>query len=214
MRVAALDAQVGIARVRVTERGRVLADVSDRSAVAPGLAAARTRTLAAAGAITVGGATYQVLTLDLPGFGTDRVRVSVLSNGALTGGAVRTDRLVAGLLIAGFVLLALGFAFVASRALQSQVSGFLQAARRLGGGDFSSPGADPRQRRIRRARCRVQQHVRSAAGPAHRARGRQARVRRSIRNIGDTFASNLDRTGCSSSRSRRRWTPPHRTAGA
>lgn len=37
-RVVALDAQVGIARVRVTERGRVLDDVGDRSAVAPGLA--------------------------------------------------------------------------------------------------------------------------------------------------------------------------------
>ncbi len=66
------------------------------------LAAARTRMLPAAGAITVVVRTYQVLTLGLPGFGTDRVRVSVLPNGALTGSAVGTDRLVAGLLIAGF----------------------------------------------------------------------------------------------------------------
>lgn len=243
MRVTALDTQVGIARVKVTERGRVLADVGDRSAVAPGLAvlaghgrrpdrtiqiseltaaqyaaqvrgrgfglvvrqgsqtlaatlaAARTRSLPAAGAITVGGATYQVLTLGLPGFGTDRVRVSVLSNGALTGSAVGTDRLVAGLLIAGFVVLAFGFAFIASRALQGQVSGFLQAARRLGGGDFSSPV--PTHGNDEFAALGAEFNNMSAQMQARltELEGEQARVRRSIRNIGDTFAFNLDRTG-------------------
>jgi len=125
------------------------------------LAGARTRTLPGAAAITVGGATYQVLTLGLPGFGTDRVRVSVLSNGALTGSPVGTDRLVAGLLIVGFVLLAFGFAFIASPP--------------------SAPSST-----ICRLSCRP-------GSPS--SRSEQARARRSIRNIGDTFASNLDRTG-------------------
>jgi len=229
--------------VRLTERAQVLADVGDRSAVAPGLAvlaghgrrpdrtiqiseltagqyaaqvrgpgfglvvrqggqtlaatlaAARNRTLPVAGAITVAGATYQVLTLGLPGFGTERLRVSVLSNGSLTAGAVGSDRLVAGLLIAGFVLLAFGFAFIASRALQGQLSSFLHAARRLGGGDFSSPV--PTHGNDEFAELGAEFNHMSAQLQARLAEleSEQARVRRSIRNIGDTFASNLDRAG-------------------
>ena len=241
-RLTALDTQVGIVRVRVVQRGRVLADVGDRSAIAPGqtiltghggtpertvqlseltanqyaaqlrgrgfglvireggrtlaatLPAARARALLTSGALTAAGATYQVVTFSRPGFGAGPVRVSMLSNGALTGTSLGADRLLAGLLIAGFMVLAFGFALIASRALQAQVSGFLQAARRLGSGDFSSPV--PTQGNDEFAALGAEFNKMSAQLQSRLAEleHEQALVRRSIRNIGDTFASNLDRT--------------------
>ncbi len=77
--------------------------------------------------------------MSFSGFGSTKVNVTVLSNPATTAGAVGTDRLVAVLFILAFVVLAASFALLASRALQGQLSGFLQAARRLGSGDFSAP---------------------------------------------------------------------------
>ncbi len=53
-----------------------------------------------------------------------------------SGGA---SRLLAALFIAGFLLLAFAFAILSSRALQGQLTRFLQAARRLAAGDFSAP---------------------------------------------------------------------------
>ena len=228
--------------MRIVQRGRVLADVGDRSAVAPVLAtlaghggtpdrtiqlseltanqyaaqlrgrgfglvvreggrtlaatlpAARARALPTSGAITAGGATYQVITLSRPGFGAGRVRISMLSNGALTGTSLGGDRLLAGLLIAGFMVLAFGFALIASRALQAQVSGFLQAARRLGSGDFSSPV--PTHGNDEFAALGAEFNKMSAQLQSRRAEleYEQALVRRSISNIGETLASNLDRT--------------------
>ena len=46
---------------------------------------------------------------------------------------------MAAALIAGFLVLAFLFSLLSSRALQSQLSRLLDAARRLAGGDFSSP---------------------------------------------------------------------------
>ena len=74
----------------VRQGGRTLA------ATLPGAAG---RALPGSGPITVGGATYQVVTTQLRGFRRHPVRVSVLSNPAPTGGSVGSDRLVAVLFI-------------------------------------------------------------------------------------------------------------------
>ncbi len=74
------------------------------------------------------------------------------------------------------------------------MSGFLQAARRLGSGDFSSPV--PTHGNDEFAALGAEFNNMSAQLQARltELEREQARVRRSIRNIGDTFASNLDRT--------------------
>ena len=48
------------------------------------------------------------------------------------------SRLVVTGVLVGFLLLAFAFAVAVSRALQGQIERFLEAARRLGGGDFST----------------------------------------------------------------------------
>jgi diguanylate cyclase (GGDEF)-like protein len=145
------------------------------------------------GTVQLGGDKYRTATLGFPGFGATPVDVTVLSDLSATNASVRSSRAVAIAFIVGFLLLALAFALVASRALQAQLGRFLQAARRLAGGDFSSP-------------IETQGHDEFAAlgeefnnmstQLAHRLdelSQERARLRESISRVGQTFASNLDR---------------------
>ena len=95
--------------------------------------------------------------------------------------------------IAGFLLLAFSFSVLASKALQGQLSRFLQAARRLGTGDFSSPvpieGHDEFAA-LGEEFNRMSNQLENRIGELARER---ARLRESIRRSGQTFASNLDR---------------------
>jgi diguanylate cyclase (GGDEF)-like protein len=100
---------------------------------------------------------------------------------------------VAGAIVAGFLVLALAFSMLAARELEGQLGRFLEAARRLGSGDFSS-------------RVPVEGHDEFAAlgdefnkmssqleNRLDELQQERGRLRESIRRIGQTFASNLDR---------------------
>jgi diguanylate cyclase (GGDEF)-like protein len=145
------------------------------------------------GTVHVGGDGYRAVTLEFPGFGSSPVAVTVLSNLSATNASLRSSRTVAIGFIIGFLLLALAFALVASRALQAQLGGFLQAARRLGAGDFSSPietrGHDE-------FAALGEEFNNMSTQLAHRLdelSQERARLRESISRIGQTFAANLDR---------------------
>ena len=145
------------------------------------------------GSITIGGTAYQVVTETFSGFEGSRVAVSILSNAEVTGGSVGADRLLAAIFIAGFLILAFFFSLLASRALHGQLGRFLDAARRLAGGDFSSSvptsGRDEfallgeefnnMSRQLERRLAELEQE--------------RARVRQAIRRIGEAFASGLDK---------------------
>src|SRR5436190_615412 len=185
-RAAALVHTLNLRRLRASVSGRPLADVGDRSAIAPARTQLLTRgsspvgqlevsttgarayvdrlravtTLDAAvlegtrplgstgkaparplpgvGTVSVGGTDFRVASFDAPGFGTARVRVSVLYDNSRTASAVSRSRLIVAAVLVGFLLLACLFAVAVSRALQGQIQRFLEAARRLGGGDFST----------------------------------------------------------------------------
>ncbi len=157
------------------------------------LPAARDRALPRSGAIKIGGATYQALTLAFSGFGHSPIEVTVLSNQAAAGGSLSTDRLVAAFFIFAFLVLAVCFTVLASRALQGQLSRFLEAARRLGSGDFSSPIQTHGHDEFAALGEEFNKMSVQLATRLDELQLEQARVRRSIRNIGEAFASNLDR---------------------
>jgi diguanylate cyclase (GGDEF)-like protein len=107
--------------------------------------------------------------------------------------SVTGSRILAAAFIVAFLALAFLFAVVASRGLQRQLGRFLQAARRLGSGDFSE-------------RVPTEGHDEFAAlGEEFNSMSAQlekrldelsqerGRLREAIRRIGQTFASNLDR---------------------
>jgi diguanylate cyclase (GGDEF)-like protein len=145
------------------------------------------------GTVTVDGTGYSAVTETFRGFGGTPVSVSVLSSLAATATSVTGSRILAAAFIAAFLLLAFSFSVLASRGLQRQLSRFLEAARRLGSGDFSEP-------------IPIEGHDEFAAlGQEFNSMSEQlekrleelsqerARLREAVRRIGQTFASNLDR---------------------
>jgi diguanylate cyclase (GGDEF)-like protein len=147
------------------------------------------------GRVRVGDGEFQAATFGAPGFGGQRLEVSVLEPQSLTSGAIRNGRLVAGLVLAGFFLLALVSAIVLSRSLNRQIEEFLAAARRLGGGDFSAKAPV----RGRDQFAQLGDEFNNMSGQLeHRLEElaeERLRLELSLRRIGETFASNLDRDG-------------------
>jgi diguanylate cyclase (GGDEF)-like protein len=153
------------------------------------------RPLPGVGTVSVGGTDFRVASFNAPGFGAAPVRVSVLYDNSRTASAVSRSRVIVAAALVGFLLLACLFAVVVSRALQGQIERFLEAARRLGGGDFST--AVPTEGRDQFAALgdEFNKMSRQLETRLEELAQERARLQESIRRIGETFASNLDREG-------------------
>ncbi len=161
-------------------------------ALASTLSGALPAALPAQGDVTIAGVGYRAVTRRFPGFGAT-IRVTVLSDVSAPGNSVGTSRLVAGIFIAGFLLLAFAFSVLASRALQGQIARFLNAARRLAGGDFSSPVPIEGHDEFAALGDEFNSMSEQLASKIEELEQERARLRESLRRIGQTFASNLDR---------------------
>ncbi len=169
--------------VVVAQGSRVLtstpAGVSSRSVLTPGT-------------VSVKGVDYRSVSQRLRGFTGPALTVAVLSSLSATGSSVGQSRLLAGVFIVGFLLLAFFFAVLASRALQGQVERFLHAARRLGSGDFSARIPIEGQDDFAALGEEFNRMSDQLARRIEEVGEERARLRESIRRIGQTFAANLD----------------------
>jgi diguanylate cyclase (GGDEF)-like protein len=145
------------------------------------------------GTVTVGGTGYRTVSQSLPGFGSAPVTVAVLSTLSATTASVTGSRVLAAAFIAAFLLLALSFSVLASRGLQRQLGRFLEAARRLGSGDFSSPVPIEGRDEFAALGHEFNSMSTQLANRLDELSQERARLREAIRRIGQTFASNLDR---------------------
>ncbi len=172
--------------VVVNQRGRTLGST---------LPSANGHPMPRSGRVTIAGTSYAVSTDHLSGFGRGWVEVTVLSNVSTSGGSTGTDRLLAALFIAAFLALAFSFALLVSKALQAQLGRFLQAARRLGSGDFSSPIETHGNDEFAALGAEFNSMSMQLKNRMDELEREQGRVRRSVRHIGQAFAANLDRDG-------------------
>ena len=170
--------------VVVRQDGRTLA--STLPAPAPG-------PIPRAGTLKVAGTAYRTVTQTFRGFGGTPVTVAVLSSLAATTSSVTGSRVLAAAFIAGFLLLALSFSVLASRGLQSQIARFLQAARRLGSGDFSEPVPIEGHDEFAELGEEFNNMSEQLEKRLDELSKERARLREAIRRIGQTFAANLDR---------------------
>jgi len=157
------------------------------------LPAAGDRTLPARGTVRLGRTDYRTLRVVLADVGGSKVEVTVLADLSRTPSSAGTSRLFAALFIAGFLLLALLFSVLASRALEGQLARFLQAARRLGSGDFSSPIQTEGRDEFAALGAEFNSMSNQVARQIDELGQERVRLQESIRRIGKTFASNLDR---------------------
>ena len=88
------------------------------------------------GTVGVGDVDYQVNAFNPDDFPGQKVRVVTL--GVPEAKVDQGDRVKIAAILAAFLLLALACAVLVSRSLQEQLAGFLDAARKLAGGDFSA----------------------------------------------------------------------------
>ncbi len=241
VRFAALSTQAGLARATLTNASRTIADVGDRTAIAPGsvivsdpaagsamtvtvseLTASQyarelsapgvavvvrdgTKTLASTvalpsssslgtdGNVRVGGKGYCAVSQTFTGFGGAPVTVTVLSALSATAASLGGSRALAAVLIVALLALAFGFALLASRALQGRLSGFLEAARRLGSGDFSSPVRVEGRDEFAALGVEFNSMSSELSRRLDELSRERVRLREAIRRIGQTFASSLDR---------------------
>jgi diguanylate cyclase (GGDEF)-like protein len=146
------------------------------------------------GEVDVSGTKYRVASFaDRQGFGSARTRVSVFAGQAKTDEAIGKARLLAAALLAGFFILAFTFAAVVSRSLQARITTFLDAARRLGRGDFSAEVPIEGHDEFAALGVEFNSMAKQLEGRLEELGEQRARLENQVRRIGEAFASNLDR---------------------
>ena len=141
--------------------------------------------------ITLDRVRYREVTITYPGFGATPVAITILSTYGVA--AVDAGRQQALAFVAGLLVLALAFAVLSSRALQAQVRRFLHAARRLGSGDFSDPVDTVGNDEFAALATEFNHMSQQLDRRLQELTAERARLRESVRRIGQTFAASLDR---------------------
>ncbi len=145
------------------------------------------------GDITFAGRLFRVSTFDAPSFTGSKTTVSLLAPPRTTSRDIRRSRLYAVGILLGFFVLAVAFAALVSRSLQRQIGGFLQAARRVGGGDFSAKVPTSGHDEFAALGEEFNRMSAELEEREEDLRAEQARLAGAMHRIGETFASNLDR---------------------
>src|SRR4051794_9553190 len=145
------------------------------------------------GTVKVGDQDYRTLTIARRDFRDGLLQLSILRNDAKTTSDVGNSRTIVGGILLGFFLLAVAFALAVSRSLQSQVSSFLEAAKRLGGGDFETKVPTTGKDEFAALGQEFNTMAEQLEARLDELRGERTRVERSMRRLGEAVASNLDR---------------------
>jgi diguanylate cyclase (GGDEF)-like protein len=143
--------------------------------------------------VTVGGIKYRVVTLPAAGVANARLRIPILADFSSTSTTVGDSRLLAAAFIVVFFIIAFAFAVLVSRSLQAQIDEFLNAARRLGSGDFSASVPISGRDEFAALGEEFNKMSRQLEERLAELREHQRRLEDALRRIGESFASNLDR---------------------
>ncbi|HEY7629384.1 MAG TPA: diguanylate cyclase [Thermoleophilaceae bacterium] len=109
--------------------------------------------------------------------------------------SIGQSRVLIGVILLGFLILALVLSVFIVRALQSQIDQFLGAARRLGKGDFSTPvpiHGDDEFAALGQEFNKMSQELEAKIAEVE---AKRRELEETIRRVGDAFAAGLDRQG-------------------
>ena len=145
------------------------------------------------GDVQLGGRSFRVFSFSSPSFAGPATTVSLLAPPSATSRDIRRSRLFAAGILLGFFILAFAFAVLVSRSLQRQIGGFLEAARRVGGGDFSATVPTSGHDEFAALGEEFNRMSAELEEREEDLRAEQVRLAEAMHRIGETFASNLDR---------------------
>ncbi|MCW3065091.1 MAG: diguanylate cyclase, partial [Solirubrobacterales bacterium] len=154
--------------------------------------AAAGRDLPSKGEVNLGSRTYRVASFTAQGLG-EQLEVSALLDAHHEHSAVAHGRRLAAAILLGFLALACFLAMLVSRSLQGQIGKFLAAARRLGGGDFSTEVPIEGRDEFAQLGQEFNKMSRELEQRLEELRQQRQRLEQSIRRSGETFAAKLDR---------------------
>jgi diguanylate cyclase (GGDEF)-like protein len=145
--------------------------------------------------LDVGGADYRarVETLEEPA--GPPVEIAVLESSAELSDTIAENRLLIGVLLLAFLALAVIAAIVVSRALTGQIGNFLEAARRLGRGDFSHPVPATGRDEFAELGREFNSMSSQLEGKIDEVERKREELEETIRRVGDALATGLDRDG-------------------
>jgi diguanylate cyclase (GGDEF)-like protein len=143
--------------------------------------------------VDAGDRSYRAVALPAPGFFGRRITILMLSPDTSRNDAIARSRLLAGGILFGFLVLAMTFAVAVSRSLQAQIGSFLLAARRIASGDFSTEVTTTGNDEFAELGNEFNKMSHQLESRLEDLRQERARLQTSLRRIGETFASNLDR---------------------
>jgi diguanylate cyclase (GGDEF)-like protein len=109
--------------------------------------------------------------------------------------SIGQSRVLIGVILLGFLILALVLSVFIVRALQSQIDQFLGAARRLGKGDFSTPVPIHGDDEFAALGQEFNKMSRELEAKIAEVEAKRSELEETIRRVGDAFAAGLDRQG-------------------
>jgi diguanylate cyclase (GGDEF)-like protein len=146
-----------------------------------------------AGFATVNGRRYRTRAFLRPGFLGGQVKISMFASRAAVAQKTRERRIEALAAIAAFLLIAGLAGLLISRSLQSQMGGFLEAARDIGRGNFQKRVPTEGNDEFAQLGVEFNNMSDQLQDRLQDLRSERARLQTAMRTIGETFASNLDR---------------------
>ena len=145
--------------------------------------------------VRIGGGNLRAASFDSTGFGGRSARVTVLEPATVLGDAQTRSRELVIALLLGFMSLALTLGIVVSRSLSRQLQRFLEAARRIGSGDFSARVSAQGNDDLAQLGDEFNKMAAQLAERVDELRVERERLRGALRRTGTAVASNLDRDG-------------------
>jgi diguanylate cyclase (GGDEF)-like protein len=150
---------------------------------------------AGSGDVDLGGEEYRARVQEVREGPGPPVRIHVLQDATEMSDSIGRSRLLIGGLILAFLVLSLASSVFVVRALQGQIANFLEAARRLGRGDFGKPvpvEGDDEFAALGEQFNTMAEQLETHIEEVERKR---RELEESIRRIGEAFGTGLDRQG-------------------
>jgi diguanylate cyclase (GGDEF)-like protein len=192
--VAMISPEEYARRIRELTGSEVVIEQDDEQLASTQAADAGGTDLPETGPVEVAGVEYRVRAFEAP-VNDDTVTVSLLKPDRDTASPTSEASLAAAAAFVGFLALAFAFAVAVSRRLQSEIQRLLEAAQRLGSGDFSVAVPAEGNDEFAALGKEFNSMARQLQARLEELQRERERLEEAIRRVGQSVAAGLDRVG-------------------